>query len=170
MNVLIFGASCAPCISQFVKNLNADKYTTKYPEAVRAIKNNHYVDDFLISTDTCNEAIKISNDVHYIHQQAGFNLRNWCSNSIEVLNNLNANKSEYKCLNIANNLNEEKILGIYWKPLDDIITYEISPSIINSDIFLSSFIPTKRKVLKILMSVYDPLGLIGNFLMFLKIV
>lgn len=61
------------------------------------------------------------------------------------------------------------MLGIYWKPSDDVINYQISPVILNSDIFFGNKVPIKRKVLKILMSVYDPLGLIGNILMFLKI-
>lgn len=78
MNVLIFGATCAPCISQYVKNKHAAKYESKFPSAVNAIINNHYVDDFLMSADTPQEAIKLSQDVHFIHSQAGFNLRNWC--------------------------------------------------------------------------------------------
>lgn len=169
MNVMIFGASCAPCISQYVKNLNAAKYEEKYPQASAAIINNHYVDDFLISTDTSEEALKMAKEVHYIHSLARFNLRNWCSNSKIVLEKMNADKSDVKNLNIGDELETEKILGIFWKPSDDVITFKISPSILNSQIFIGERIPTKREVLKILMSVYDPLGLVGNFLMFLKI-
>ncbi|XP_065365403.1 uncharacterized protein LOC135958426 [Calliphora vicina] len=122
MNVLIFGASCAPCISQYVKNLNASKFENKYPEAAAAIKDNHYVDDFLASTDSIEEASKLAKDVRYIHSQAGFNIRNWCSNSNIVLQDLNSKKSTNNiCLNISDGLDTEKIVlqevwrsGVEW--------------------------------------------------------
>lgn len=62
------------------------------------------------------------------------------------------------------------MLGVFWDTIDDVITFKISPSILNNEIFVGSKVPTKREVLKILMSIYDPLGLVGNFLMYLKIV
>lgn len=169
MNVLIFGASCAPCVSQYVKNEHAAKYENTYPEAVAAIKNSHYVDDFLWSTDSPEEAIKLASEVHFIHSQAGFNLRNWRSNSQSVLNGLSTNSVDNKCLNIIDSLEPEKVLGIFWKSSDDTIIFKISSSILESPIFLGIKDPTKREILKILMSVYDPLGLVGNFIMHLKI-
>lgn len=171
MNVLIFGASCAPCISQHVKNFNASKYETAYPKAASAIKHNHYVDDLLVSTNTEEEACKLAKDIRYIHSQAGFNIRNWCSNSSSVLNDLNCiDNSTDICLKKSNGLESEKVLGVYWVPAVDVITFKISPSLLKNEIFLGKKEPTKREVLKILMSIYDPLGLIGNFLMYLKIV
>ncbi|XP_075156642.1 uncharacterized protein LOC142229926 [Haematobia irritans] len=168
MNVLIFGASCSPCISQYVKNLHASKYEVQYPEAVSAIINNHYVDDFLLSADTAEQAIKVSKNVHFIHSEAGFNLRNWCSNSSEVLESLNAQRTEDKCLSGLDKFETEKVLGVFWKPCDDTITFKISKTIIDSQLFIGTKEPTKRELPKILMSVYDSLGLIGNFLMYLK--
>lgn len=81
MNVMTFGATCSPCTSQFVKNLNAAKYKNSYPEAADAIERNHYVDDFLYSTDTIDQARKLAREVYHIHSLAGFNLRNWASNN-----------------------------------------------------------------------------------------
>ena len=43
MDVMIFGATCAPSISQYVKNVNVKN--------VNAIVSNHYVDDLLVSVD-----------------------------------------------------------------------------------------------------------------------
>lgn len=170
MNVMIFGASCAPCISQYIKNVNASKFEGQCPAAAAAIKDNHYVDDFLVSTDTVTEAKQLSIDVRYIHSQGGFNIRNWCSNSSEVLKELSAKENcDSKCLNIGDSLEPEKVLGVFWVPSDDIITFKISPNLLQNT-ETNNDGPTKRKVLKVLMSIYDPLGLIGNFLMYLKIV
>ncbi|XP_055626587.1 uncharacterized protein LOC129768750 isoform X1 [Toxorhynchites rutilus septentrionalis] len=49
MDVVIFGASCSPCLAQHIKNTNAKEYERTYQEAASAIINNTYVDDFLIS-------------------------------------------------------------------------------------------------------------------------
>jgi hypothetical protein len=45
MNVLPFGAKCAPVIAQFVKNITAIASQEKFPEAADIILKNSYVDD-----------------------------------------------------------------------------------------------------------------------------
>lgn len=171
MNVMIFGASCAPCTSQFVKNVNADKYYRKYPVAATAIRHNHYVDDFLDSVDTEEEAIRLALEVKYIHSKAGFNIRNWICNKPNVLNVLKINDNgQQKSLNLGEESDANKVLGVFWKSSDDSFTFKLSPHIINNDLFLGVRVPTKRELLKVLMTIYDPLGLIGHFLMYLKIV
>ncbi|XP_073821253.1 uncharacterized protein [Musca autumnalis] len=114
MNVMIFGASCSPCISQYVKNINADKFISKYPTAAAAIKNNHYVDDYLDSVDTVEEAITLAQNVKYIHGMAGFNIRNWICNNKSVLAAMNdSNGRQQKSLNLGNEIEIEKVLGVF---------------------------------------------------------
>ncbi|XP_075160331.1 uncharacterized protein LOC142233319 [Haematobia irritans] len=171
MNVMIFGASCAPCISQYVKNLNAAKYEEQYPSAAEAIVKNHYVDDFLDSVDTNDEAVCLARDVKYIHSQAGFNIRNWICNERSVLKEINGEDDETsKDLDLCGDFRVEKVLGIFWRSNDDSITFKVSPYILESDLFRLRKAPTKRELLRILMTIYDPLGLIGHYLMYLKIV
>ena len=68
---------------------------------------NHYVDDLLLllllSIDTPEEAVKLISDVKFVHQQGGFNIRNWISNSEEVI-----------CLNLNENKQVENLLGVFW--------------------------------------------------------
>ena len=45
MDVMIFGATCAPSISQYIKNINATQFENDFPIAAKSIKENHYVDD-----------------------------------------------------------------------------------------------------------------------------
>lgn len=71
------------------------------------------------------------------------------------MNALNANQSEGKCLNIVDNLEPEKVLGIFWKTYEDAITFKVSASILKSPHFIGGKEPTKREVLKILMSVEE---------------
>nr|XP_043066509.1 uncharacterized protein LOC122321147 [Drosophila bipectinata] len=84
MQVMPFGASCSPSCAQYVKNRNAESFKKEYPRAVKCILENHYVDDMLDSVDTEEEAISLARQVHYIHLQGGFLIRNWVSNSREV--------------------------------------------------------------------------------------
>ncbi|CAH2099681.1 unnamed protein product [Euphydryas editha] len=56
MTSLIFGASCSPSTVIYMKDLNAKEHEASHPEAAAAIINNHYVDDYLDSFRTIEEA------------------------------------------------------------------------------------------------------------------
>lgn len=85
MDVLTFGGKNSPCSAQHVKNENAKKYKEKFPRAVEAIVNNHYQDDMLESFDTIDETVRTTEEVKAIHRSGGFEIRNFMSNSSEVL-------------------------------------------------------------------------------------
>ncbi|XP_055585251.1 uncharacterized protein LOC129738089 [Uranotaenia lowii] len=85
MDVVTFGATCSPCVAQFVKNRNALDHAAEFPEAARAIVEDHYVDDFLKSVDTINQAVELTKQVKLVHAKGGFEIRNFASNSREVL-------------------------------------------------------------------------------------
>ena len=63
-------------ISQYIEDINATRFVDKFHACVKAIKENHYVDDLLDSTDNFEEAKTLIEDVSYIHRQTGFNIRN----------------------------------------------------------------------------------------------
>ncbi|XP_041564473.1 uncharacterized protein LOC121467226 [Drosophila elegans] len=85
---MTFGISCAPCIAHYVRDKNAKEYKLKSPRAFEAITEAHYVDDYIDSLADETEAIKVSLEVRDIHAAGGFNIRNWASNSPEVLKHL----------------------------------------------------------------------------------
>ncbi|XP_075163374.1 uncharacterized protein LOC142236009 [Haematobia irritans] len=170
MDVMIFGATCAPSISQYIKNLNATSYEQDFPIASKCIKENHYVDDLLISVDTPEQAVILIADVTYIHEKAGFNIRNWISNSHVVMNSLHQNGEEKeKCLNIGEGKQVEKVLGIFWEHNGDSITFKISDWLRETNVLAECKKPTKREILRTIMAIYDPLGLIGHIIMYVKI-
>ncbi|XP_055844833.1 uncharacterized protein LOC129911149 [Episyrphus balteatus] len=169
MNVMTFGATCSPCSSQFIKNKNADEFSQAFPRAARAIRENHYVDDLMDSVATEEEAIQLAKEVRFVHSQGGFKIRNWISNSTSVLKALNAEPTDSKDLNIDVELTTEKVLGMWWCTSVDCFTYKLSKSINNSELLFGVRRPTKRDVLRILMMIFDPLGLIAHFLMYVKV-
>ncbi|XP_055522736.1 uncharacterized protein LOC129716916 [Wyeomyia smithii] len=163
MDVAIFGASCSPCIAQFVKNKNAEEFSQEYPRAAKAIIDNHYVDDYLDSIDTIAKAIELMEQVKYIHANGGFELCQLVSNSTEVLRNLGV-VQDISTKNLNFDSESERVLGMFCIPSSDVFTFT-SPSkaeISGSDNQLE--IPTKRQVLWIIMSVFDPLGLLSQYI------
>lgn len=83
MEAMIFGAVPSPYSAQYAKNRNALDFKENFPEAVEAIIKRHYMDDYLDSANSPEEAIKLVKDVIYIHSKGGFEIRSWASNSEE---------------------------------------------------------------------------------------
>lgn len=75
LHVMMFGATCSPSAAIYVKNLNVQQYADKYPDAVNAIVNKHYMDDYLNSKFTLEESSRMINDITYIHNQGSFEIR-----------------------------------------------------------------------------------------------
>ncbi|XP_062556893.1 uncharacterized protein LOC134221721 [Armigeres subalbatus] len=169
MQVMTFGACCSPTTAQFVKNTNADQFANEYPEAHQAIIKSHYVDDMLVSVDSEEQAIQLAKDVRYVHQQGGFVIRNWISNSRKVLAALHEVGISEKCLDLSSELATEKVLGMWWNTTDDVFTYKVGWNRYDPALLGGERRPTKREVLRVLMTIFDPLGLISHFLSYLKI-
>ncbi|XP_072938854.1 uncharacterized protein [Epargyreus clarus] len=129
MTSLIFGASSSPSTAIFVKNLNAKKYEETEPEAASAIIEKHYVDDYLDSFRSLEEAIRITSSVRDIHRRACFELKQWKSNTPALLRALGEQESS-----------------------QDIELYKAGEQLEHGKT------PTKREALRIVMSLFDPLG------------
>ncbi|XP_058817679.1 uncharacterized protein LOC131680988 [Topomyia yanbarensis] len=161
MDVATFGSTCSPASAQYVKNINAAEFVGQYPRASAAIEKKHYVGDYLNSFESIQEAIEVVNDVKRVHARGGFELRNFRSNSIDVLRGIGEAPAEgSKYLLLDRSEATESILGMRWIPKDDAFTYAFA---IRSDllpILAENHMPTKREVLKVLMSLFDPLGFI----------
>ncbi|XP_049874507.1 uncharacterized protein LOC126372702 [Pectinophora gossypiella] len=154
MKSVIFGATSSPCTAIFVKNRNAEQYREEYPAAAAAIINNHYVDDYLASFDTEEEAIQVSSQVAYIHSRANYYLQKWASSSRLVLSSL-APEAKEDIVKLA----PEKILGMIWYPERDTLSFNMNEARIPTDILHGERVPTKREALRTTMSLYDPLGI-----------
>ncbi|XP_017476429.1 PREDICTED: uncharacterized protein LOC108366518 [Rhagoletis zephyria] len=171
LNVLSFGACCSPCIAHYVRDLNAYEHAAENSIAANAIKNHHYVDDFIDSTATVNEAIDLAKGVRDIHAKGGFFMHNWTSNSPEVLAALQQ-EGEITDKIFASNtdpVHVQKVLGMYWDPHIDNFKFVLKFARLQGNVFCEGTVPTKREVLQILMSVFDPLGLVACLTSYLKI-
>ncbi|XP_062715911.1 uncharacterized protein LOC134291768 [Aedes albopictus] len=162
MDVATFGVTCSPSAAQYIKNRNAKDFESEYPEAAAAIIHNHYVDDYLDSLDTIEEAIDFALQVKEVHAKAGFHIRNWMSSSKEVLSRVGDTAEEQiKSFRIHTSSTSERVLGMNWIPDADEFAFtglfrdELMP-LLHGDV-----IPTKRQLLQVVMSVFDSLGLVS---------
>ena len=69
MKVMTFGAVSSLTTAQYIKNRNAKEHGAEHPEAVRAIVDKHYVDDYFDCTPTEDAAVQRTAEVIAIHQQ-----------------------------------------------------------------------------------------------------
>ncbi|XP_055543765.1 uncharacterized protein LOC129729278 [Wyeomyia smithii] len=132
-----------------------------YPKAVDAIIRNHYVDDFLSSVNSVEEAVQLVRQVQLIHAAGGFEFGKILSSSQEVLDLLGeTGTSDSKSLNLEKERVYERVLGVVWVPRADHFTFDRTGL---EGILEGGMIPTKRQVLRTVMKLYDPLGFVAHF-------
>lgn len=97
-------------------------------------------------------------------------MRNWISNSSEVLEALGQTTPKVpKNLNIDPEAIYTKVLGMWWCPTQDSFTFSTKAGNISKALEIVAGKPTKRQVLRTLMTIFDPLGFLAAFLVYLKI-
>ncbi|XP_058448630.1 uncharacterized protein LOC131428600 [Malaya genurostris] len=145
MDVATFGATCSPCSA----------HRRHYSKALCG--------RLLDSADDVEEAVKLANEVKLVHSFGGFYLRNWLSNSSEVLSRVGESESALKkCLQLDKTSSTERVLGLYWNPNNDVFTF--STCLAKQEDY-----PTKRHALRVVMSTFDPAGFLCFFLIHGKI-
>ncbi|XP_034836304.1 uncharacterized protein [Maniola hyperantus] len=157
MKSLIFGATSSPCSAIYVKNRNAEDFKSKHPKAVNAIQRCHYMDDYLQSFATPEEALETSREVDKIHKSGGFELRGWTSNHPDAIKDLETDQPEHK--HIGDHDKYGKTLGMIWQINNDALKFTLNLRNTPEDVIHGLRPPTKREVASAVMSVFDPLGL-----------
>jgi transposase InsO family protein len=114
-----------------------------------------YVDNFILSVNSEVQAVELYELVTERLASAGFNLRDWISNSKKFNETLPPNKR-----NSAEG--EVKILGMEWNLNDDTMSVKFSDEPVSYQV-------TLRLALSVLAAVFDPLGLCSPSLLELKL-
>ena len=162
---LVFGLRPSPAILGTVISQHLDRYQSKHPELIQFIKDSFYVDDLITGGETIEDA---------------FHLRKWDSNSPELRDKIASElgqPEEATCtgratphLIGANNTQgidqlQTKLLGIFYDSQADEYTFCFSDLTTQ----LSKVPASRRSLLKITASIFDPLGLLSPFIIRLKI-
>ena len=155
MNVHLFGATSSPSCTMFCLRQCAKDNETKYnQETIRTIERNFYIDDLLKSVPTAKQGVNLAKELTDVLRQGGFKLRKWASNSKEVLASIPGSDRAptLASLDFDNNSQTERALGVSWEIKNDTFSFQIKQD-------QKPF--TRRGLLSIVASLFDPLGLVA---------
>ena len=164
MRVHLFGAVSSPSCANFALRRAATDFSPKFGGAAtkNTIERNFYVDDWLMSVASLQEASQLIRNVDEVCKSAGFHLTKFVSNDAEVLETIpKEDRITDTTLNLTSeSKSEERALGIRWRIETDTLGFKMinmeKPS-------------TRRGILSTVSSIYDPLGFVAPVLMKPKI-
>ncbi|XP_068234321.1 uncharacterized protein [Palaemon carinicauda] len=160
MGVHIFGAVSSPSIANYALRAAADHARDKYdPDVEHTIKTNFYVDDYLKSVPSEEQALRLVKDVTAALKERGFRLTKFVSNSKLVLKSIpqeERSKDLQTCDLDYDELHAERALGLQWNIENYYFTFSAS---------LDPKPFTRRGILSTVCSLYDPLGFVAPFLL-----
>ena len=157
----IFGASSSPSVCNFcLKRVAKDFGHLFDPRAAAFVDKCFYVDDGLLSLPTDNDAIKVISETRNLLQKASLNLHKFVSNSESVVKQLISDKQSKK-VDLPGSAVVERALGIQWDVSADAFVFQIS---------LQEKPKTRRGVLSVTSSVFDPLGIISPYILEGKVI
>ncbi|XP_032416531.1 uncharacterized protein LOC116718567 isoform X6 [Xiphophorus hellerii] len=160
MTVHLFGAVSSPSCANYALRRTAEDNSQQFPaEVVSTIKHNFYVDDCLKSLPTEEEAIKFVQDLTSLCNKGGFKLSKWLSNSPAVLQMVSGNTKAKEMLEMDLELPMERALGLQWCIQSDSFKFKAS---------LPERSRTRRGILSVVSSLYDPLGFLAPFIITAK--
>lgn len=158
MTVHLFGAASSPsCCNFALKETAKDMEHESGPLAADTIRRNFYVDDCLRSVKDEQTAIELIQGLCQACEHGGFNLTKFTSNSRAVLESIPTEKrsKEARDLDLGHDrLPVERALGVLWCVESDVFKFRI---VINDKP------PTRRGILSVISSIYDPLGFAAPF-------
>ena len=163
MTVHVFGAKSSPSTCIFALNCTADDNREKYPATADSVRKCFYVDNYMDSLESEDEVVKRARDMRSLLALGGFNLTKWSSSSKPVLAALQPFGLADPTLDLdRDELPVERTLGVHWDRQSDSFTFRIQNKL-EKDTSV-----TKRVFLSVLMSVYDPLGLVAPIVFSMK--
>ena len=165
--VLPFGLNCSPFILCAIIILHMMKYIDLNQEFVELFLRNLYMDDETGGAQNLEDAIEFYLFVRILMKEGGFELRKWQSNSSELLKAIEDNERSLGGETPLVTKTLIKVFGILWDKQNDCLMFDIKCIITDA---LGNEIVTKRLVLKITSSIYDPLGILAPLVIILKLI
>ena len=153
MTVHLFGAKSSPSCASFCLRQTAKEFGKYYdPQISEIVFKNFYVDDCLISVESEQRAVEVVHDLRALLLKGGFNLRKWLSTSDVVMQTIPENKKSKSVKNaMPSTALKECVLGIDWCVSSDEFFFNVK---------VPSSSATKRQILAVTNSLYDPLGFV----------
>ena len=156
----IFGSKDSPICANYALQRTARDNRKKIPEATKSVENTFYMDDYLESSATIDEATKKAQDLVKMLSKGGLTLTKFVSNIPNLSNRLDpkleiGTKTDEKLL--AAEDESSHVLGMKWNHRFDtlFVSHETNPDL-NRPV-------TQRVVLSLVSAVYDSIGVVAPY-------
>lgn len=158
-NRVAFGLKCSPFLALRTVAQLAQDEGHRFPKAKEIVQRDLYMDDIASSLMNSEQATTASQELIDLFQAGGFQLAKWSSNCREILEQI---PEDYRLSkNVEFNKDDTlKILGLCWRPQDDIFTFNVT-----SDERPCS----KRHILSSIARLFDVLGLVAPVILYAKL-
>jgi len=149
LTTVTYGTSSAPFLATRCLKKLADDNKQHHPRADQVL---------LSGTSTLEDAINMQKEISSLLQTAGFTLRKWASNHSTFLDTIPRELQETQTTLSLDNEDGVTTLGLLWNPKRDQLQVKSNLTHMQT---MNSTASTKRKVLAITASIFDPLGLLS---------
>jgi len=168
MRVHLFGGASSPSCANFALKRTAEANIEGFdPQTIETVKRNFYVDDCLKSVESKSvesedNAIQLASQLRELLARGGSKLTKWLSNSKKVIESLPESEraAQVKTLDF-DKLPAERALVVQWNVASDQFGFSI---------IIQDRPATRRGILSIVSSVYDPLGFTAPFILNAKLI
>ena len=154
----IFGAKSSPTCANYALQQVARGNTQESPQITKLIRRNFYMDDFVKSVPSAEQAIEIYNMLRAMLARGGFHLTKWISNCEQNMKSIEqADKLPSSSKTFEAEPTSPSSLGLQWNV--DADNVEVCRGM-QKEIPLKI---TQRAVLSHVSAVFDPLGIVSAF-------
>ncbi|KAK3730804.1 hypothetical protein QZH41_001160 [Actinostola sp. cb2023] len=158
MKVHIFGSTSSPAVATYGLRKTAEVEKANFgPDAADLVNRNFYVDDALKSVPTVEDAVDLLHRTQSMLSTANLRLHKIASNRQEVMEAFPSEDqaSDLRDLDLSKDaVPVQRSLGVSWDLKTDDFTFKVSTEVEENPF-------TRRGVLSVVNSLYDPLGLVA---------
>lgn len=155
MKVHLFGGVWSPSCAAYALQRTLADHGDRHPLAAETAKEGFYVDDLLFSTSSVDATAQLIQELQGLLGAGGFHLTKWVSNEREVLRSVPSEERHTAVKKVdlcSDTLPTERALGMLWDLERDQLSVRVQ---------VQPRAMTKRGILGVVSSVYDPLGLVS---------
>ncbi|GFW20247.1 integrase catalytic domain-containing protein [Trichonephila clavipes] len=163
---VLFGLRPSPYLLAATLKHHFKKYREQYPHTFELLNSSIYVDDLICGQNDVPDALRTTLECLQIFSDAGMLLRKWRSNSkqLNLLWQQEGVKTESSETSAIDLRPPTKVLGLAWDPENDLIYFDPKDLLK----FMSRRGESKRFILSVVGRIFDPIGILGPFVIKLK--
>ncbi|GFX64673.1 integrase catalytic domain-containing protein [Trichonephila clavipes] len=162
---VLFGLRPSPYLLAATLKHHFKKYREQYPHTFELLNSSIYVDDLICGQNDVPDALRTTLECLQIFSDAGMLLRKWRSNSKQLnllwQQGVKTESSETSAIDLRP---PTKVLGLAWDPENDLIYFDPKDLLK----FMSRRGESKRFILSVVGRIFDPIGILGPFVIKLK--